>query len=280
MENLISLKIVDTFQKYRLEESIDRGNYGTVYKVTDLTNQNISPDNILVFDDKTFKIIDFGIVSHGQSTQMGAGKVDYMAPEIYFMKKDSYDKMIDVWSIGVLLYFVCTGNKFISGDFRQNNLARAAQAYQSFDFIKELNQSSHQEFQQMISEIDEKLNRIKVLLNKHIEQLNQEEEKEDFIFVGSQKIFDLNSHKFNRKIIKTYIDSNIQKGEYARIISLGEGNILIGFSLYRNLCILIGKDFKEILRLNLKADLFLYLNNKILICNGNKISEVMMLEKT
>ncbi|CDW73549.1 serine threonine protein kinase [Stylonychia lemnae] len=78
-----------------------------------IIHRDISPQNILVMDDNTFKICDFGIATYGDNTQISGGKSNYMAPEMYQMTKN-YDKTIDIWSLGVILYFLCTGESQIN----------------------------------------------------------------------------------------------------------------------------------------------------------------------
>ncbi|CDW88988.1 serine threonine protein kinase [Stylonychia lemnae] len=79
-----------------------------------IIHRDISPQNILVYDEKTFKICDFGIATYGELTQIAGGKIDYIAPEIHQMTGE-YDKMIDIWSLGVLLHFICTGESTFNG---------------------------------------------------------------------------------------------------------------------------------------------------------------------
>ena len=47
-----------------------------------LIHKDISPDNILIAQDETIKLCDFGGASLGSSTINIAGKKSYLAPEI------------------------------------------------------------------------------------------------------------------------------------------------------------------------------------------------------
>ncbi|CDW84039.1 tldc domain-containing protein [Stylonychia lemnae] len=71
-------------------------------------HRDISPENILVFKDGIFKICDFGVAAQGDSTQQFTGKLNYMAPEVKF--GEEYDKNADIWSLGMLLYYLCFGD--------------------------------------------------------------------------------------------------------------------------------------------------------------------------
>ncbi|CDW83737.1 5-amp-activated protein kinase catalytic subunit alpha-1 [Stylonychia lemnae] len=81
-----------------------------------ITHRDVSPDNILQIGEETFKICDFGVASFGSYTKISSGKDQYMAPEAYD-ETVNQDKTFDIWSAGVLLYYLCTGsNKYIFGN--------------------------------------------------------------------------------------------------------------------------------------------------------------------
>ena len=47
-----------------------------------IIHRDISPDNILFFDDDTFKICDFGLAAFAKTSVLCTGKDNYMAPEV------------------------------------------------------------------------------------------------------------------------------------------------------------------------------------------------------
>ena len=47
-----------------------------------IIHRDISPDNILVFNDESFKICDFGLAAFAKTSVLYAGKEKYMAPEV------------------------------------------------------------------------------------------------------------------------------------------------------------------------------------------------------
>ncbi|CDW74839.1 serine threonine-specific protein kinase [Stylonychia lemnae] len=85
-------------------------------------HRDISPQNILVFKDQTIKICDFGFASYGEQTNANVGKQEYMAPEVN-NGNQNYNKSIDIWSLGIMLYYLCTGSTNYQGK-SVNNLAR------------------------------------------------------------------------------------------------------------------------------------------------------------
>ena len=82
-------------------------------------HQDIKPDNVLMDNNGTFLITDFGISSKARSTlrqkinsrgqeSSGAGAMAYMAPERF--SKDNQPIMAgDVWALGASLYELMTG---------------------------------------------------------------------------------------------------------------------------------------------------------------------------
>ena len=85
-----------------------------------IAHRDIKPENILLDTQKnTLKLIDFGlsIISNGQLLKTKCGSPCYVAPEIIL--KTSYNGLIsDIWSVGIVLYFMLTGNI----PFESNNL--------------------------------------------------------------------------------------------------------------------------------------------------------------
>ncbi|CDW78318.1 protein kinase superfamily protein [Stylonychia lemnae] len=123
METLISLKIRDSYERYQLQEPISSGSFGRVYRAKDLKDinlkevafkqQDLSAIKSLYEGDR-IKICDFGIASFGTSTLMKAGKELYMAPEAMF-GSFKYNLKVDIWSLGILIYYLCTGSEKMNG---------------------------------------------------------------------------------------------------------------------------------------------------------------------
>lgn len=70
-----------------------------------LIHRDIKPENILLFDNNKVKLCDFGwctqLVNDSNRTTY-CGTLEYMAPEV--ITNTNYNKSIDIWSLGVLLY--------------------------------------------------------------------------------------------------------------------------------------------------------------------------------
>jgi serine/threonine-protein kinase len=95
-------------------------------EMLNVVHRDISPHNILVSVTGVTKIIDFGIakakerVAEETNTDELKGKVDYMAPEQAVGK--SIDRRADVWSLGAVLYYLCSGNPPYDADTKVASL--------------------------------------------------------------------------------------------------------------------------------------------------------------
>jgi serine/threonine-protein kinase len=85
----------------------------------DVIHRDATAQNILVSVNGTVKVVDFGIVksrdqSH-QATQTGQlkGKFSYFAPEQLLGKE--YDRRVDIFALGCVLYFLATGVRAFAG---------------------------------------------------------------------------------------------------------------------------------------------------------------------
>ena len=107
-------------------------------------HRDLKPSNILIAEDGTVKIGDFGISKlmtvEEQSMTGGVGTQNYMAPEV--MNKEKYDEKVDVYSFGVLLFFLLNDGKLPEFRIRDVCTGIMAQIPSSFTpFAKDLIES-------------------------------------------------------------------------------------------------------------------------------------------
>jgi serine/threonine protein phosphatase PrpC len=93
----------------------------------DMLHQDIKPDNILVADDGTIKIVDFGSCFVGGIAEISAplerevalGTVNYSAPEYALKRKSS--ALSDQFSVAVIVYQMLTGEQPYQGKLEHSH---------------------------------------------------------------------------------------------------------------------------------------------------------------
>jgi len=84
-----------------------------------IVHRDIKPDNILLDEQGDVKLADFGLSTKftaGEKLNRACGSPSYIAPEILDHNNREYDgAKADVWSIGVVLYILLSGQKPFHG---------------------------------------------------------------------------------------------------------------------------------------------------------------------
>lgn len=89
----------------------------------DIVYRDLKPENILLDANGHIALCDFGLskanLTKDETTNTFCGTTEYLAPEV-LLDEQGYTKMVDFWSLGVLVFEMCCGwSPFYAEDTQQ-----------------------------------------------------------------------------------------------------------------------------------------------------------------
>ena len=128
-------KTLESYIKDREDELIDPKTLNNIIKQiclglkeiheSNIIHRDISPDNIFIDEENLkIKIGDFGISTISQYSHSSVGKYKFMAPEMQLeegdeIKKVRYNKSVDIYALGCVLYELFTLRNYYDDDRRK-----------------------------------------------------------------------------------------------------------------------------------------------------------------
>lgn len=103
-------------KKDKLTEKSARNYFGQILNAVHylhfkgIIHRDIKPENILIDKNNVVKLCDFGLavnIQEDEGRETFCGTYEYMAPEI--IQNKPYNKKIDIWCLGILLYEILHG---------------------------------------------------------------------------------------------------------------------------------------------------------------------------
>ena len=85
----------------------------------DIIHRDLKPANVLIADDGTLRLTDFGVAHVGSKervtgTDAIVGTIDYLPPEA--LNGDPIDTRMDIWAFGVMLFEMLAGERPFTGN--------------------------------------------------------------------------------------------------------------------------------------------------------------------
>ncbi|KAI9097386.1 kinase-like domain-containing protein [Phlyctochytrium arcticum] len=82
--------------------------------------RDLKPENVLLNANGHILLTDFGLSKVALGAETVCGTIEFMAPEVLDdHRKEGYDKAVDYWSLGVMLFDMLTGNPPFYGHNRK-----------------------------------------------------------------------------------------------------------------------------------------------------------------
>lgn len=127
----------DSFTEYRASEIMRQALHAVKYlHDNNISHRDLKPENIMFRDsepDSSLVLVDFGMaIKFHEGTKMNTqvGSPSYVAPEVL---KGSYTEVADLWSLGVIMYILLSGEPPFYGDTPSQIMRKVREGVYSMD---------------------------------------------------------------------------------------------------------------------------------------------------
>lgn len=144
-------------------------------------HRDLKPDNIMLSDptdNATIKIMDFGlskVLAPNERVNDGFGTLSFVAPEVLI--RQPYNKQIDIWSMGIILYYMMTGCLAFDDENDSEEVIAKMIVFNEVEFPDKLFKDKSKEMVDLISQCliknpDKRITIDKYLLHPWIKKYN------------------------------------------------------------------------------------------------------------
>jgi serine/threonine protein kinase len=74
-----------------------------------ISHRDIKTENVMIGENGIVKLIDFGFATTSIKGETHCGTPNYMAPELFYKKSIYNPFQVDIWALGILLYYLYEG---------------------------------------------------------------------------------------------------------------------------------------------------------------------------
>ena len=103
-----------------------------------LIHRDIKPENILLDKENNVKLCDFGWCTNileNEKRKTFCGTIEYMSPEL--VSNEKYDKSVDIWALGILLYEMLHGySPFKSKNYKLNKEQLREEIFENIENVE------------------------------------------------------------------------------------------------------------------------------------------------
>ncbi len=178
-----------------------------------IIHRDIKPENIVLDENENCKLCDFGwsiILNDNSKRNTFCGTLEYMAPEI--INNEGYEKSIDIWSLGILLYEMIHGYcPFNSNNNNKNNSILNKIINENFKIKKDISNECKDLIYKMLEKDYKKRINIEQILNHQFMIKNKKNIQKYIIQINEkEKLFNTN---IEMKKIKKFSSNFLNKND-------------------------------------------------------------------